>query len=379
MVTFLVCADIHLDSAFSLFPKSSSKAVQRREEQKEVFRQVVSLASQQKTDFLLIPGDLWDQPCPDKGTISFLQELFGSIPDTRVIIAPGNHDPATPNSPYRTASWPENVTIFPDKLDRKEYLIREERVCVYGAGFTGHFQKEPLLSPLPERNPDCLNFLVLHGDTDVPSSRYNPIATRDLERCGFHFCALGHIHKYAGCHQCGDTWYGYPGIPEGRGFDEEGDCGILEGSLHRLPDGSVRTEVHFRPVCRRRYLVKEISVSACCDSSEIVQKILEACPQDDNLYKVILQGNVPAGFSVSIPALSAHLAGQYYYIKIQDATIPLIQPELLAQEHTLKGLFVRDWLAKKKTAPEGSQEELLLEEALQLGLQAFEQDILWEE
>ena len=41
------------------------------------------------------------------------------------------------------------------------------------------------------------------------------------------YIALGHIHKFSGIKRIGNTYYAYSGCPEGRGFDEEGDKGII--------------------------------------------------------------------------------------------------------------------------------------------------------
>lgn len=379
MVTFLVCADMHLDSLFALFPKASPKAAQRREEQKAVFRRIIMRAAQKESDFLLIPGDLWDQPCPDSDTLAFLQEQFRSIPKTRVIITPGNHDPATPNSPYRTEAWPENVTVYTGALEQREWKIRGEKVCLSGAAFTGHFQKESLLSPLPTLDREALQILVMHGDLDAPGSSYNPLSSRDLAECGFHFCALGHVHKTSGIRNIGNTWFGYSGIPEGRGFDEAGDCGIWEGTLRRQTDGSVQVQINFLPTGLRACRVQEVDISSCLDNQEVLDEVEKRCPPDDSLYKIILRGTRQPGVSQTASGLVALLADRYYYVKIQDRSSTLLHPEQLAQEHTLKGIFVRDWLEQKKRATEGSAEAQLLDETLQLGLQLFEQDLVWDD
>ena len=201
----VICADAHLDSVFSVFKKLSGKTQLRREEQRIAFSKVINEVKRIDAHLLMLPGDLLDARNATDDTIEFLIHAFQSIPDTFVLIAPGNHDPATADSPYMTANWPENVYIYRKGLEALELSFEDtnETVRVYGAGFQGHFNRSSLLrhnNTLPILDKSNINLLVMHGNlVDAGGkSDYNPISVEDLNTCGFDFCALGHIHKYSG-------------------------------------------------------------------------------------------------------------------------------------------------------------------------------------
>ena len=116
----VICADAHLDSAFSVFRKNPGKTQIRRDEQRLAFSKAISEAKQNDAHLLMLPGDLLDARNATRETLDYLLAAFGSIPNTFVLISPGNHDPATADSPYLTADWPENVYIFRKGLEALE-------------------------------------------------------------------------------------------------------------------------------------------------------------------------------------------------------------------------------------------------------------------
>ena len=46
--------------------------------------------------------------------------MFKEIPNTKIFITPGNHDPNIKNSFYQQFKWNENVHIFTNKIERIE-------------------------------------------------------------------------------------------------------------------------------------------------------------------------------------------------------------------------------------------------------------------
>ena len=122
----VICADAHLDSAFSVFRKNPGKTQIRRDEQRLAFSKAISEAKQNDAHLLMLPGDLLDARNATRETLDYLLAAFGSIPNTFVLISPGNHDPATADSPYLTADWPENVYIFRKGLEAP-YTAQDSR------------------------------------------------------------------------------------------------------------------------------------------------------------------------------------------------------------------------------------------------------------
>jgi len=361
-VSIVHCADLHLDSSFSNFSYSSSGAVTRREDQRAVFSNIIDYVSKSHIDFLLIAGDLFDSRKATAESIAFLISKFKTIPETEICIAPGNHDPFTPDSPYSTIKWPDNVHIFGKNLTYYE----KSHVRIYGAGFESHFSKKSLLDlqhSIPNIDTRFLNLLVLHGDVDIPSS-YNPINSKDFAECSFDYCALGHVHKFSGIKYIGNTPYAYSGVPEGRGFDEEGLCGVLSGQI-----GRDKCTLSFIPTSRRQYFTKNVNIAGCDNFEEICDRILRECPQDDNLYKVVLNGFLEDHIIIKTSALESRLADKYFYIKVVNNTQISINSDLLSKENSLRGIFVRKISEKINNADESMKEQLM--DALKYGLEAL--------
>ena len=371
----VVCADAHLDSVFSIFRNNPGKMQIRREEQRLAFTKAISEAKRIDAHMLLLPGDLLDARNATQETIDFLVAAFQSIPDTFVLIAPGNHDPATADSPYLTVNWPDNIYIFRKGLEALELSYEDtgETVRVYGAGFQGHFSRSPLLrhnNTLPILDKSNINLLVMHGNImeNGGKSDYNPIFREDLNACGFEFCALGHLHKYSGIVKCDNTAYAYTGPCEGRGFDETGTCGVLSGTITK---GTV--ELNFIPTSVRESHVVQIDITALDSYEQVLNAIRNKCANPEFLYKIVLIGRKKSGLQLSAAKLTSELSSDYFYAKVSAEYQDEVETELLKEENSLRGCFVRCMLEQMA----GAEDQDRIREAMFYGLQAFEGEVLF--
>ena len=357
------CADLHIDTPFSNFPPNSDKAKIRREEQLGTFSRIVSVAREIHADFLLIAGDLFDAARVSNETLDFINDRFKENPDITICIAPGNHDPYVGGSPYKTYDWAPNVNIFDDQLS----YVEKNGVRIYGRAFTGHFARTPLLrmsNTLPKLEASYINILLMHGDIFSSSSVYNPIDVNDFSRCGFDYVALGHIHANTKIKYAGSVPYCYCGTPEGRGFDEPGECGVMLCKV-----GKRASSFQFAKTNSRSYITREIDISGCENNEEICSIILQLCPQDENLYKVILKGRLPENFGLSAKRIQTLIEDKYFYLTVKDRTETEVDTELLQKEVSLRGLFVKNVYASDLS-------DEMKEEVLKSGLQAFEGEVI---
>ena len=361
------CSDLHLDSPFSCFTADSSKSEKLREEQFSVLGRIMLLARKTGATFLLIAGDLFDGERVSIQSLDLINNYFKSLPDLSICIVAGNHDPYTPESPYVTYNWSENVHIFTDQLS----FFERGNIRIYGRSFNGYFARKTLLQDekgqLPELDENYTNILLMHGDVTKSNSVYNPIDATVLGQLGFDYVALGHIHKGGKVEYAGLTPYCYSGIPQGRGFDESGDCGVM---LCQVGDKKIRTK--FVNTCIRHYIVKNINITGCECNEDVCNSILKECPQDNNLYKVILKGYLPETFSISARRLQTILGDKYFYIRITDQTQIETNLEILKNETTIKGVFVKNMLSQ-------IADEKIQQDALKLGLQAFRGEVIFDE
>ena len=353
MLKIIHGADFHLDSPFSgLTPE---RAAQRRGEQRELLGRLADLAREERADLVLLSGDLLDSERVFRETAEALSRALGSIP-CPVFLAPGNHDFYSPSSPYAALDWPDNVHIF--RSGEMEAVPLPALGCtVYGRAFTGPRQED---SPLAGFRAEGEGLLLgcLHGDT-APSSPYGPITGEELAASGLHYLALGHIHQYSGLQRAGDAFWAYPGCPEGRGFDEPGDKGVL--SIEAEPG---KVSARFVPLCRRRYELLTVDVTGAADP---LAAILEALPRDTgaDIYRILLTGEGPAP---DLAALERELAPRFYGLSLRDRT--RLPRDLWARrgENTLTGLFLEELWRQCEEEPDNPVHQL----AARFGLAALE-------
>ena len=369
----VVCADAHLDSVFPTFKNNPGKMKLRQEEQRMAFSKAITEVKRIDAHLFMLPGDLFNEGTVTQETIDFLISSFNSIPDTLVVIAPGNNDPASYDSVYLNTNWPENVYIFKRGLEALELTNDDlgEKIRVYGAGFQGHSCKTSLLrqnNTLPILDKDFINLLVMHGSVTAneEENTCNPIYIKDLDTCGFDFCALGHIHKFSEIVSTGKTTYAYTGVCEGRSFKEPGPCGILSGTITKES-----VEMNFVKTSVRENCIVKVDISDLESYDSVLDRIRLNCSNSEFLYKIILTGNKKWGLNIPVSKLSADLSSDYFYVKVYAEYKDEINIDILKHENSLRGCFVRCMTEKM----EKSDNTELVYEALVYGLQSFDEEV----
>lgn len=352
-------ADFHLDSAFGGLPPA--RARERRQESRELADRLANLVRAEDAEIVLLAGDLFDGERVFPETVERLKEALAGM-GCPVFIAPGNHDPYTPHSPYAAARWPENVHIF--RQETLEAVLLPDLDCVVcGAAFTASERTAPPLADFTVPEDGRTYLLCLHGDVGNPSSVYAPISREQLAASGVQYAALGHIHQCSGVQRDGKTFWAYPGCPEGRGFDELGEKGVLAGSVDR--DG---VELRFVPLCRRRYRILEADVTGVSPREAMEAVMPETAEQD--ICRIIFTGETEEA-SVDLPVLESAFREKFYFLELRDKTRPAQSLWARAGEDTLRGLFLRELKGRYDAAPdEAAREQIAL--AVRFGLAALE-------
>ena len=333
-------ADFHLDSAFRALPPE--KAVQRRRESRDLLDRLADLANDRAVEAVLLSGDLFDGGQVYRETLERLTQALGRI-RCPVLIAPGNHDPYCPGSPYCQMNWPENVHIFHSGTIE---AVRLPGGVIYGAAFTGPAQEKSLLEGFSVPADGGVHIMCLHGDL-AADSRYNPISSRAIGESGLTYLALGHVHQASGLCRQGNTVYAYPGCAEGRGFDETGEKGVL---LVQAEPGQVTSESI--PLCARQYRI----VTADVTGREVRQAAEEAAasvPPEDILRLVLVGETGEDG--ADLAGLESALCSRFFAFQLRDQTTVAQDLWAKAEEDSLRGLFLRQLRERYQTA--GSQEE----------------------
>src|SRR5215470_5683928 len=103
-------ADVHLDQAFAWAGPDVGRRL--RQAIRDALPNAVRAAAEDGVDAFCVAGDLFEDDHYAPDTPEFLRGLFADLAPTPVLLAPGNHDPAVPASPYATVEWTPNVHVF---------------------------------------------------------------------------------------------------------------------------------------------------------------------------------------------------------------------------------------------------------------------------
>ena len=366
-VKVLHCADLHFDTPFKELSKEVSDT--SKNELLEVFKKIIDLAIEENIEVLLIAGDVFDNLTVNKNTLFFISDQIKRIKNIKVFISPGNHDPYNEKSFYSMINWPENVYIFKGDMEFKE--VKELNLVVWGAGFRNNYENESLLKSINVDN-NKINIMLLHGEITSTGSKneYNPIYINDIYKSNIDYIALGHRHKFSGILKEGMTTYAYSGCPQGRGFDEEGEKGVIIGEVYK---GG--TNLKFFPVYKRKYVTKEIDITDTNNYDEVVFKVLSDLSEEEihkNFYKIILKGELKEHFNLKDNLLIEKLKNKFYYIKIINNTSIEVNLEELSKDYSIKGKFIAKIFEKLKDASDDDKEILKL--ALKMGIQCLSED-----
>ncbi len=357
-IKILHAADFHLDSAFAML--TGEQAKQRRRESRQLLERLSNYVNQNDVQIVLLAGDLFDGETTYRETIEQLVDSLGAM-RARVFIAPGNHDFYSARSPYATLAWPENVHVFKSReIERVE--LPEWNAAVYGAAFTSAEQETSLLDGFVAPDDGRTRLMVLHADLNAAEARYDPVTRGQIGASNLDYLALGHTHRFDGVYTEGKTAYAYAGCPEGRGFDETGEKGVLCGEV-----GSGKVDIKFVPFAKRRYGVLSVDVTDK-RAEEALQSAMPDTAASD-LYRVVFTGETDER-GVDIKSIQERFAPEFYSLEVRDETHIRQDIWARAQEDSLRGLFLRELRGKYDAGDEA--ERARVERAVRFGLAALD-------
>ena len=305
-------ADWHLDSPLQGHTPEQTALLRRA--LLAVPGKIAALCQAEQCDMMLLSGDLFDGPYT-ADSLNALRDALSEVA-VPVFIAPGNHDYLGADSPWLTQSWPENVHIFTQPV----LTAMEGPGCtVYGAGFTS-MDCPGLLEGFHAEEETAL--CVLHGDPTQVSSPYCPVTRKQIEDSGLAYLALGHIHK-GGDLLSGNTLCAWPGCPMGRGYDEQGEKGVLIVTV----DDTVSTR--FVPLDTPRFYDLE------CAPEELEQ-VLPAVGSE-HFYRITLTGESE---ELELSRLYDRFS-HFPNLELRDKTVRPVDPWASAGEDSFEGTYFR--------------------------------------
>lgn len=348
-MNFVHIADMHFDKPFTVLSKNGL-AEERRIDQRKVFQKMIDYIKENKIGYLFISGDLYENEYIRKSTIEYINNSFKQIPETKIYITPGNHDPYIINSYYNKYEWNENVHIF-TKLDK----VSNENINIYGYGFENfHFNK---VIPPTDLDNSKINILVMHADLNGTSSEtgeYNSILESDLKKSNFNYVALGHIHKN---NYEENKNVLYPGSMIAGGFDEFGNHGMIVGEID---EKTKKLSTQFISLDDKEFVERDLDVSNISSKEELIENINNIEIDNNKYYKIILIGT--KNIEIDTNELIKYVESKNI-IKLKDKTKVEYDLERISQEQSLRGIFVKELLEQIN---EDNGEQIL--ESIYIGL-----------
>ncbi|MBO5945821.1 MAG: metallophosphoesterase [Clostridia bacterium] len=349
-MTIIHTADLHLDSPLTT-RLGQDKIRQRKRELLSSFRRTVELAVKEYASAVIIAGDLFDTEKVTRTTLESLISLIKSTPDITYFYLFGNHEGATLCD--SGLILPNNLKIF-DK-DWTYYTLDDVVIA-------GRTETAPDMFRTLNLDGGKRNIVILHGELLDKSDEGGRIGKGELAALPIDYVALGHYHSYTKTKISERAYAVYPGVPEGRGFDELGEKGVV-----RVTVGVNGTECEFVPTAERKLHIIEADVSEARTAYEI-ELAVEAAVRTTSardIVRVVLKGERALECRMPTESINTQFAHKFYYFECRDNTRVKINAEDFRLDKTLKGEFIRGVMEDERLSEE------MKERVIALGVRAL--------
>ena len=340
----LHCADLHLGARMTT-NLDAKRAKERREELLLTFGNIVETAVRLQVSAVLLVGDLFDTARVTVSTRSYVGQLIAEHPETLFFYVCGNHDRDVP-------------PIFPDDCIPPNWVdlsgegwtsvpLAHEGMTITVSG-TSAFDRS-MYDSVPV--VDGLHIVMLHGQISQSASvGQDVVSLPRLAGKNIDYLALGHEHSYRFDRLDSRGVWCYSGCPEGRGFDECGEKGVV--LLEIAPDATVTHS--FLPIARRtlHHLCVTLGEEDDARAMELrLQRAVEELSRED-MVLVDLTGQRLPECEIDTGRLALWLRDHFFAAKLEDRTTLSLRAEDYRYDASLKGEFIRTVMASKLPSAE---------------------------
>jgi len=355
MLRIIHTADVHLGARHDDLGEQASA---QRERQFAAFSATVDLALAEKSDILLIAGDLFDSNVQPKRSVervaAQLHRLVGS--KIRTVIVPGTHDSYDRASIYRAydlktlaGSTPADDLVTVLTPERPSVHLKACDAVVHGPVFP---TKRAPYSPLRDLagsagdGPATWRIGMVHGSVAIPGKTDRDdvvFTTEEIGATGFDYLALGHWHSVQQA-RAGGVTYAYAGAPEAVALDQDRAGKVLVVELEAL-DGRRTVTVQERQVGTTKFEKVEID-AASIDSQPALIATLGRKADADLVIDARVVGVRPDELDLHLDEIEAALAGSFLKVRVRDVSLPALTEGALPPVDTIAGAFIRELEAR---------------------------------
>lgn len=357
MIRLLHTADLHLGS---VFPGLGEAGARREDDFLKTFKRIIDLAISHDVHLLLVAGDLFDHPRPDKKLLSVVQGELQRLVQRNIlpVLLPGTHDHHLGGEElYTTKNFPGAVLLTAPRIDAPAAVrVADQDLFLYGLTYLGG-NPAVALTGMQRTAEDGLHVGLLHGSLEgSPDWEYRskdlPFTLAGLKHWDLDYVALGHYHRFQELQDASRVWACYPGSPEGKRFGENGPRYV---ALVEVGHRSARVEA--LEVQSRILLETILELEAGMSDSALVSAICKL-GDDHRLVRLHLTGVLDRALDPEL--LQARCQPAFAYLDLIDETRWLQGDFIagLAGEETIRGECVRRFqeLLEQTTDKQGRDE-----------------------
>ncbi|MGP3667373.1 MAG: metallophosphoesterase family protein [Candidatus Bathyarchaeota archaeon] len=320
--SFVHLADTHLGYMQYNLPE-------RKEDFTRVFIEAVDKILQFKPSFVILAGDIFDDPRPSNQTLATAIKELRRLKEAeiKVFAVDGSHD-LEPNVLTGTILIPLHnaglLTYLP-RLDGGCYV--NESYYIYGIRSSRSLREadekipEYLARNPPKPNSSLFNIFVFHGTLDVSefvSLNFKPDLRAEYLKTGFNYYAGGHIHQPI-LKNFKNGLLAYPGSLETTTYIEaETPKGFYYVEVPSLKEPPTVNRIKIDS--SRKFIVKEKDISGLTTEKifdELSKTVIEA-DVESSVVVLVIKGVLPEGVKKSqldIPKIRS-LAKKALYVSI---------------------------------------------------------------
>jgi DNA repair exonuclease SbcCD nuclease subunit len=264
---------------------------------------IVDLCLDERVHALVLAGDLYDGDQTSMKTARFLAEQIRRLHQAgiRVFVIRGNHDALSRIT--KELSFPDSVKVFGGRAEAVE-VDRDAGhfpVAIHGLSFAQPHAPESLVAKYKPVVAGAVNIGIMHTSLAGASGHdpYAPCSLADLHTTGFHYWALGHVHKRSIVE--GACTIVMPGMPQGRDINESGAKSVTLVTIS--DDRSIRTEERATSIAQFERVA--VDVAGLDDWRDLVIAVTRALEQardsvasEHLVARVRLTGSTPLSWRI---------------------------------------------------------------------------------
>ena len=366
MVRFLHTSDWHLGiSRYYLEGEAQARFGQARV---DVIRRVAALAIEERCDFALVCGDVFDSNHVEREIVIRALEALAETPRITFYLLPGNHDPLDASSVYRSPTFsgrsPANVVVLRDSAP----LQLAEGVELVAAPWHSKDPRCDLIGRACDGlgRANGLRIVAGHGQIDSFSHSHHQqerVVLGELERHLqdglIHYVALGDRHSRTEVGTTGRIWYS--GAPEPTDFREIDPGHVLLVSL-----GADHATVEERTVGQWQFVGHSKSdLSDENDLDDLREVLSDLRPKERTVVRLVLGGRISLKQKATLDDLIEDHRDPLAALEVDDQALLAAPDDSDLEEFGFSG-FARQALQDLRNMAEVGKEAPVAREALVL-------------